>query len=89
MQVLPFTTKIDLQKNDYIMVYRGQNAIKINFFCYIRCNMEGYTKLQNDFKNKISDMPSSYGEVIYYDEIENPDIKAEEFLENYLQNSKR
>lgn len=86
--VIPFTQRIELEKNDYIMTYRACDKYGQDFFCYIKCDLQGYTKMQNDFLNKTAALPASYGEVIYTDFIKDPDAKAQEFLENWsAQNS--
>ena len=84
----PFTKRIEFQRNDWIMVYHGQDILRREFFCFIRCGLEGYTKMQNDFYNKTPALPAGYGQVIYKDYLPQPDEKAQAYLENWIkQNS--
>ena len=76
---------ISFEKQDNIQLYYGINALKEEFFCYIRCNKTGYKKMQEDYLNKASAKPEEYGQVIYKDYLAEPDDKAKEFLEKYLQ----
>lgn len=85
---LKFAERIELEKNDYVMIYRATDLYGQDFFCYIRCGLEGYSKMQNDWMNKTQALPSSYGEVIYRAFLKDPDAKAQAFLDNwYAENS--
>ena len=78
-----FAEKVKFGKKDSIMTYFGKNWHGV-FFCYIRCELDGYRKMQEDYQNKIADTPESYGEVIYKDFSPEPDEKAKEFLKKWL-----
>ena len=77
---MSFAEKVWFGKNDKVVTYRASNSCGVDFFCYIRCGLAGYKKMQDDFLNKISDTPQSYGEVLYKDYLPDPDEKAREFL---------
>ena len=79
-----YTDRARLEKNFYIQTFYGVTSELQNFFCYIKCDMEGYRKMQNDFLNQISARPAAYGEVIYIDDIPEPNEKAKLFLQNWL-----
>jgi len=79
-----FAEKVKFGKTDKVMVYYGKNGLGEVFFCYIRCGLEGYKKMKEDYLNQASALPSSYGEVIYKDTIPEPDEKAKAFLKKYL-----
>ena len=78
-----FAEKVKFGKGDRVMAYFGKNSFGLEFFCYIRCDLDGYRKMQDDFLNNISATPETYGEVIYKDFIPEPDEKAKEFLKNW------
>lgn len=79
-----FAEKVKFGKNDSIMTYYGRNGLGVDFFCYIRCDFNGYRKMQDDYLNKNYAKPESYGSIIYKDYIPEPDEKAKEFLKNWL-----
>ena len=82
-----FAEKVNFEKNDYIQIYYGRNSLGVDFFYYIRCNIEGYKKMKEDYLNKIVTNPESYGEIIYKDQLSEPDEKAKTFLANWLKNN--
>ncbi len=79
-----FAEKVKFGKKDSIMTYYGKNGLGEQFFCYIRCGLDGYKKMQEDFASKAFAAPESYGEIIYKDYILEPDNKAVDFLKNWL-----
>ena len=66
------------------MAYYGVNMLGEKFFCYIRCGLDGYKRMHLDYINNISASPEHYGEVLYRDNIEKPDAKAEKFIQEYF-----
>jgi hypothetical protein len=79
--------KLSFEKNDNVQLYYGIEHTGEKFFCYIRCNLQGYKKMQEDFFNKKAAYPEEYGEIIYKDTIPSPDSKAKAFLADYLKNN--
>ncbi|MEZ5691017.1 MAG: hypothetical protein R3D71_05060 [Rickettsiales bacterium] len=79
-----FAEKVKFGKSDAIMTYYGKNRQGEDFFCYIRCDFEGYRKMQEDYLNRTYATPESYGKVIYRDELPEPDAKAEKFLSDWV-----
>lgn len=84
MSHLNFTEKVKFSGRDCIITYFGKNFLGENFFCYIRCNIDGYRKMKDDFTGKSYRNPTDYGEIIYRDNISEPDKKAKEFLKNWM-----
>lgn len=78
-----FADKVKFGKGESIVTYYGQNLLGTKFFCYIRCNMDGYLRIKSDFANGFYSHPESYGEIIYRDNIPEPDEKAKEFIKNW------
>ena len=78
-----FAEKVKFGSGENIVTYYGKNLLGEDFFCYIRCNINGYKKIKEDFANKSYRTLEEYGEVIYRDNIPKPDAKAEEFLKNW------
>lgn len=81
--LIPFTKRIEFETKDWVMTYRARDQYGRDFFCYIRCDIDGYTKMQTDWLNKKTAEPSSYGTVIYTDYLKDPDDKAKKFLESW------
>ena len=82
---LKFTEKIKFnQYNDLIMVYKGQITQGIDFFAYIKCDEKGVNLMREDYHTKTARHMDEYGEVIYQDNIKEPDEKAKQFLEDYI-----
>lgn len=67
-----------------IMTYRAKDESGGDFFCYIKCNYDGYQKINHDYLDKKSAVPSTYGEVLYADYLVDPDEKAKNFLADWL-----
>lgn len=84
---IPFAKRVEFEKNDSVMVYRAKDAKGRDFFCYIRCKLEGYKKMHEDFETRTAGKPSDYGEIIYRDFLKDPDQKAKDFLAEYLKNA--
>lgn len=84
MADLKFTERVKLNAgNDLIMTYRGQVAGQ-DFFAYIKCNEKGVKLMREDWETSTPRQLDEYGEVLYRDNIVDPDEKALEFLKNYL-----
>ncbi len=85
IEVAPkMTERIKLnQGNDLIMTFRGEIA-GIDFFAYIKCSEAGVKLMHADYASGDSHPLSEYGEVIYRDNLKDPDAKAKEFLQNYI-----
>lgn len=79
-----FAEKVAFGKEDKIMVYYGRNGLGAEFFCYIRCGLEGYRKMKDDYLTKASVLPESYGDILYKDYLPEPDEKAKAFLKAWL-----
>ncbi len=79
-----FAEKLSFSRGDNVVVYKAKNMLDMPFFCYIRCGLDGYKRLKYDYEAKVFSTPDSYGEVIYRDNIPEPDDKAKKFLENWL-----
>jgi hypothetical protein len=84
-----FAEKVRFGKLDNVMTYFGKNGLGKDFFCYIRCGLEGYKTMLEDFDNKITANPAVYGDIIYKDFIAEPDEKAKNFLEKWLAENKQ
>lgn len=78
-----FAEKVKLGSGKNIVTYYGKNLLGESFFCYICCGFDGYGKMKNDFLNKNYSNPEAYGEIIYRDNLPEPDEKAKEFLKNW------
>ena len=54
-------------------------------FSYVKCDRAGVEKMRKDYENNVavSDL-SVYGEVLYRDNIKDPDEKAKAFLRQWL-----
>lgn len=85
---ISFADRTSLEKHDYIQIYHGLSAIGERFFCYILCNRDGFTRMNQDYLDEVAADPASYGEIIYRDNIPEPDDKAVQFLEKYLADRK-
>lgn len=79
---LSFADRVSLEKNDYIQTFFGNG-----FFCYVRCDNDGFKRMHEDYLNQVPCHASDYGTVIYRDQIAEPDEKAKEFLANWLKNN--
>lgn len=81
---MKFTERVKLkQGNDLIMTYRGQ-VMGVDFFAYIKCTEHGVKLMYSDYETSTPRALDEYGEVIYKDNITNPDEKAQKFLQEYI-----
>ncbi len=84
---LKFTERVKLkQGNDLIVTYRA-GVLGMHFFAYIKCTEQGVKLMREDYESGTPRDPSEYGEIIYRDNIRDPDEKAKTFLKNYLAES--
>lgn len=87
MADLKFTERVKLNAgNDLIMTYRGQVGGQ-EFFAYIKCEEKGVKLMREDWETSTARKLEEYGEVIYKDNLKDPDEKALEFLKDYLADS--
>ncbi len=84
---LKFTERVKLNAgNDLIMTYRGQVGGQ-DFFAYIKCEEAGVKMMRGDYEDAVARKIEEYGEVIYRDNVKDPDEKAVQFLQDYLAES--
>ncbi|MEZ5691060.1 MAG: hypothetical protein R3D71_05290 [Rickettsiales bacterium] len=83
MSHINFAEKVKFGSGESVVTYYGKNLLGESFFCYIRCDMDGYKKMKEDFLGKRHRNPESYGKIIYRDNIPEPDEKAREFLRTW------
>lgn len=85
MSKLSFTERLNMEKNDSVMLYRGRNGAGQDFFAYIVCQRGGVEKMHKDYENgaTVEDI-SEYGEVVYLDYLVDPDEKAIAFLKEFV-----
>ena len=86
MKFLSFSEKVKLEKEDFIVTYRGNNQANQRFFAFIICDAKGLAKMREDYEVDKTSVIAKYGKVIYIDEIAEPDAKAEEFLDEFIKN---
>ena len=79
-----FAEKVKFGSGESVVTYFGKNLLGESFFYYIRCDMDGYRKMKEDFLYKNYSNPETYGEVIYSDNLPEPDEKAKAFLKKYI-----
>jgi len=78
-----FAEKVKFGSGESIVTYFGKSLLGASFFCYIRCNIDGYRRMKADFLKKNYAKPEAYGEVVYRDYLPEPDEKAKDFLKNW------
>lgn len=84
---ISFTERLKLSKgNQLIMTYRGAIDGR-DFFAYILCDKRGVYLLHDDWGARKARAISEYGQVIYRDDLKDPDKKARDFLKHYLSGS--
>ena len=82
--MMKFAEQVKLnQGKNLIMTYHGQ-IVGIDFFAYIKCREDGVKLMHEDFASNTGRALEEYGEVIYRDNIAEPDEKACKFLQEYL-----
>ena len=86
MQALSFTEKVRLEKEDLIVIYRGVDDSKQEFFAYIICENNGIAKMREDYQSKRSSKLDTYGRVIYIGNGTNPDKLAIAYLHDFVAN---
>ena len=82
--MLKFTEQIKLKNSKLVMLYNGVDTHGHKFFVYFLSNEKQVRLIREDYQKNTARTIGEYGEMLYSDYLPEPDSKAIEFLNKWI-----